>query len=188
MKQLMRALLAICFVVGAVACGGDDDDKSSSTNSTVATTTPPPTTTTTISAAELAERELASDAAKIRQQFEDINAAFQTSEEAGIAALTDANYHVGVTNFFTTEQCLESGRANPTTDIIEVHDETMTLVPGFTHPIVNGVVEGRVYEFSADVTYTDKATGNVSEETVDGLHATVLPDGTVRVFYNCSPS
>ena len=47
---------------------------------------------------------------------------------------------------------------------------------------------GRVYEFTADVTSTEKATGNVSEETVDGLHATVLPDGTVRVFLNCDPS
>jgi hypothetical protein len=179
----MRGLLIMCFVLGAVGCssGGDDEATSTASSATVA-----PTTTTTLSPAAKAKRQLAADKAKIRQKFQDINDAFRTSGEAGVAAQASANYNVGIENGFTAEQCLASYRASPFTDIVEVREETITPVPGWFHFPLTGPPKGRTYEFAVDDTYTDTASGKVTKQTADRVHATVLADGTVKLFINCS--
>ena len=134
----------------------------------------------------MAERQVAADAAKIKQTFEEINEAMRESGEAGVAAQNAVSYGINVGHDVTEEQCLAVYRANPSTDIVEVHEDTVTPTPEWFHPPLTGPPEGRVYEFTIDDTFTDLTTGKVTTaESVGGIHATVMPDGDVKLFINC---
>jgi hypothetical protein len=175
------------LVIALAACGGGDDD-----GSDAAVANEP--TATTLSA----DQQFDADVAAIGHKVEELNTAFTSKRESdGQNALANSNYLIW-TGEYTTDQCYSSWADNRPGVLqhMVLHEDSIAATPDWTHPVV-GIPEGRVYSFTVDMTYrlSDRFVRNAAaaglspfeppDDETTTVHATVLPDGSVKLFDSC---
>jgi hypothetical protein len=184
MRGLVTAIMLAALATGCSGSGTSSGGAQETTASVAAsTTTVPPTTTTTS-----AEQQLEADKMAIRHQIEYLNDAYRQSVGAGINALAASNYHV-LNGSYTAEQCTAFYSAEGGDQIAVdwvIDNETILPSPGWTTAAggKQGIPDGRVYSFNVDATTTHVPSGQRDTETRT-IHATVMPDGTAKMFWAC---
>lgn len=185
MRLRSATLLAAVTVLLVAACGGNDDgdtQAATTTASTSTTTTTVQPTTTTLSP----EQQLEVDKAAIRHLIEYENTAYRVNPTEGAIARASANYFVW-NGTYTAQQCVDfllaDGGADIAVDTV-LHADTIVATPEWVDPVLGTPPEGRVYSYTVDLTVRHVPTG-VSDKRTSTVHASVLPDGTAKQFFDC---
>jgi ABC-type glycerol-3-phosphate transport system substrate-binding protein len=189
MRRMRVFVVVTCAAAVAAACSGSDSKSESAPDAslaTVATTTTvkPKPTTTTISKKQQAEN----DAIAIRHQLEYLNDSYRVSVPTGLNAEAASNYDVLV-GLYTASQCVQYRSQNNGTQYAEnlvLQQGSVQPAPGWVEQAgVNTVPKGRIYSFTVDATETYVPTALQTRKETQTIHATVLPDGTAKMFFAC---